>query len=157
MSIISDHSKFTEIFDSISVFSTKIEDKINNFLRNLRTQTKYLMKFTKNFTLQAPVQVSFMEVQKSTSPTFLRRFPSAPFSRLITRHLISYRNLLSLLLENLLSKIHTNLPTRYKDFQMQIIILWHPLTLKTFILTSPFLKLSIFVLINYFPALILRF
>ena len=27
--------------------------------------------------LQAPTQVSFMEVQKSTSPTFLRRFPSA--------------------------------------------------------------------------------
>ena len=107
------------------------------------------MKFTKNFTLQAPAQVSFMEVQKSTSPTFLRRFPSAPFSRLITRHLINYRNLLSLfwlllLQENLMSKIHTNLLTRYKDFQMQIITLWHPLTLKTFLLTSPFLKQSIF-------------
>ena len=109
------------------------------------------MKFTKNFTLQALAQVSFIEVQKSTNPTFLRRFPSAPFSWLITLELINYRNLLSLfwpplLQENLLSKIHTNLPTRYKDFQMQIITLWHPLTLKTFLLTSPFLKLSIFVL-----------
>ena len=36
MSIISDHSKFTEIFDSISVFSMKIEHKINNFLRKLK-------------------------------------------------------------------------------------------------------------------------
>ena len=40
MSIISNHSKFTEIFDSISVFSTKIEEKINNFLWKLEKSNK---------------------------------------------------------------------------------------------------------------------
>ena len=40
MSIFSDHSKFTEIFDSISVFSTKIEDKIDKFLRKLKIPNK---------------------------------------------------------------------------------------------------------------------
>ena len=78
MSIISDHSKFTEIFDSISVFSTKIEDKINNFLRKLKNSNKISDEIYKKLYVTGSGPGILYGSPKIHKPNFSQTFPLRP-------------------------------------------------------------------------------
>ena len=96
INIVNDTSKFIKLTESIRTISTRIEDKINNYLRKIKKNDLPLLKPINNYAVQAQALVFFMVSQKFTNLILVFRFSSDQFLPHTTPHLITLLNILCL-------------------------------------------------------------
>ena len=78
LGIISDRQKFNEIKDSIHSYSTRIEDKINNFLRKLKNLKLLSDKTYKHLFVSGSGPGILYGLPKIHKPNFCTEFPFRP-------------------------------------------------------------------------------